>query len=697
MKKTLKWAFVAAVLAAAVLFCSAAMAENEVLASGTDGNITWSISDDGVLTIGGNGPMNDYIHPANVPWSFVTPSIVSVIIGENVTSIGGNAFYGCSSLASVTIPNSVTSIGICAFQNCSSLLSVTIPNSVTSIGNGAFQNCYSLYVINYIGTESGWEQIVKSNDWNVGTNPHFQIIYISFGVSVTFSVSGNGSVTVTDSKNNSYTIHSGKSSQYLYLAPGAIHIEPVPDVFSRTASMDATVTWAGGYVYSVNMLDDSFQLDENGDYQVNVAFTATLSGSGTDSAPWQIGSAADWNTVAAAVSKGQVPEGMYFRLTENIAVSSMIGTAEHPFTGTFDGNEKTLTVSLTASSSGRGPFAYVGNAAFSSLRVDGSITTSYNNTGGLLGFVPEGCACTITDCVSDVDITADNGGGHAGFAGSFDGSVTINGCAFTGSITGSTRYSAGFAGEGGGTVDNSVYDGTIAEGYQTNTFLRQKERAANCYYLNADGIQRIKGRLAVPVSAAVGVTVDFGKPDAIFPTSGITAYPTGLVYGGQFYAGEGQSVTFSLSAVNTGTGFHAVPVADGCVFTEAADGRWTLAVPAQGVTIGVNLLRIFGPADFTLPSVLTAVGEEAFAGIAATIVDIPDTCKSIGRYAFRGCTNLTQIRIPEGCALGTDVFDQCEHVCIFSTPGSYAADYCANHANCELVSEYYSATGVITD
>ena len=65
-------------------------------------------------------------------------SLTSVTIGNSVTSIGGAAFYGCSGLTSVTIPNSVTSIGSGAFDGCSALTSITIPNSVTSIGDRAF-------------------------------------------------------------------------------------------------------------------------------------------------------------------------------------------------------------------------------------------------------------------------------------------------------------------------------------------------------------------------------------------------------------------------------------------------------------------------------------------------------------------------------------------------------------------------------
>ena len=80
--------------------------------------------------------------PANLCYEM--SNISSVIIPNNVTSIGNTAFGSCKSLTSVTIGNSVESIRGSAFEGCSSLTSVTIPSSVTSIENGAFKNCSRL-------------------------------------------------------------------------------------------------------------------------------------------------------------------------------------------------------------------------------------------------------------------------------------------------------------------------------------------------------------------------------------------------------------------------------------------------------------------------------------------------------------------------------------------------------------------------
>lgn len=68
----------------------------------------------------------------------------------DVTSIGDDAFSGCTGLTSISIPSSVTKIGECAFYDCSNLTSINIPSSVTNIGYAAFAECTSLPVENGI-------------------------------------------------------------------------------------------------------------------------------------------------------------------------------------------------------------------------------------------------------------------------------------------------------------------------------------------------------------------------------------------------------------------------------------------------------------------------------------------------------------------------------------------------------------------
>ena len=84
--------------------------------------------------------------------------------GDEVISIGSNAFANCPSLVSIEIPDSVTSIGGYAFQECSNLASVTIPESVTAIGEWAFASCSNIDSV-YITDLSKWCKIEFSGDF----------------------------------------------------------------------------------------------------------------------------------------------------------------------------------------------------------------------------------------------------------------------------------------------------------------------------------------------------------------------------------------------------------------------------------------------------------------------------------------------------------------------------------------------------
>ena len=121
-----------------------ASAESSGNCGDSGSNVTWSLDDDGTLTISGSGKIEDCRSDIDQPWYSNRSDITSVVIEPGVTSIGSQAFYECSNLTSITIPSGLTSIGEQAFGNCTGLTSITIPSSVTSIGVNVFYNCTGL-------------------------------------------------------------------------------------------------------------------------------------------------------------------------------------------------------------------------------------------------------------------------------------------------------------------------------------------------------------------------------------------------------------------------------------------------------------------------------------------------------------------------------------------------------------------------
>ena len=129
---------------------------------------------------------------------FYNSNFNEVVIGNNITSIGNWAFYGCSSITSITLPNSLTNIGNYAFYGCSGITSITLPNSLTSIGDEAFSDCSGITSItlpNSLTSIGGWAFSGCSGITSI-TLPNS---LTSIGSSAFYGCSGITSITLPNS------------------------------------------------------------------------------------------------------------------------------------------------------------------------------------------------------------------------------------------------------------------------------------------------------------------------------------------------------------------------------------------------------------------------------------------------------------------------------------------------------------------
>ena len=197
-----------AVLFAVLLIALVAVLPADIYAatidSGTCGDgVTWTLDDEGTLTISGTGAMDDFEYDG-APWQ--SYFITKVVIKSGVTGIGKNSFSECRQISDVSIANTVTSIGERAFQYCESLssvslptsikiigdwafsntglTSVTIPNSVESLGMGAFSFCENLK------TASVSASVTEMGDWVFTSDPELTSITVDSKNTVYSSVDG---------------------------------------------------------------------------------------------------------------------------------------------------------------------------------------------------------------------------------------------------------------------------------------------------------------------------------------------------------------------------------------------------------------------------------------------------------------------------------------------------------------------------
>ena len=250
-------------------------------------------------------------------------------------------------------------------------------------------------------------------------------------------------------------------------------------------------------------------------------------------------------------------------LGDNITVTTMAGSADHPFKGTFDGDGHTLTFNYTADMPNCAPFCTTNGATICNLHVAGLIKGSvYSYLGGLVGSA-EG-NLTIRDCRVSTQISSTNSsnvgiGGIVGYVHytTYDEYCKIVGCVFDGLIYNS-EYSGSTYGCGGFVGCLSLYarveltDCLFLHGQYDNnngkcelwwgnendknsTFLHRTNnqgsgKLTNCFYVGTRGLKQ--GSPAVESATAPTNFAHFGTPtDHCF----MKMYGHTMVFDGKYY------------------------------------------------------------------------------------------------------------------------------------------------------------------
>ncbi|MBR6706444.1 MAG: leucine-rich repeat protein [Clostridia bacterium] len=112
--------------------------------SGTCGDdLTWTLADDGTLTISGHGDMDEVPYD-DIPWYDMKTDVKKLVVEEGVTSIGDKAFFRCAYLMDAALPSTLKKIGEDAFFGCTSLTELVIPEGVERLGGGVIYDCSGL-------------------------------------------------------------------------------------------------------------------------------------------------------------------------------------------------------------------------------------------------------------------------------------------------------------------------------------------------------------------------------------------------------------------------------------------------------------------------------------------------------------------------------------------------------------------------
>ena len=343
----------------------------------------------------------------------------------------------------------------------------------------------------------------------------------------------------------------------------------------------------------------------------------------------EIASKDDWEAFCAAVNGGHNYSGETVTLTADLSsLTTICGTYASDsdykaFKGTFDGGGHTLSFSLTDQPKFSAPFKIVESATIQNLRTAGSITGRNNTSSAstleqgkvISGLVAISKGTTnITGCSCTMSITSYYNSGNdvalSGLVASImGGTLTVEGCAFEGSMTASTNennHNGGIVGywySGDHIyVRNTIFAPTALNvttgdtGY-SYTIARTTNSAQvtveNCYYTMVLG--NAQGKEFHTVTAQSPATAAMSGTETNYGVSGIKAYKdgstqlTGLLYNDVIIAGNGDLVKLNLDCtLSSGQELDGYTASNGGSISGSGN-PYTLTMPNNNTVISADI------------------------------------------------------------------------------------------------------------